>query len=98
MQRLILQAVLAAPFMVASMVYWWLVVRGQKRFRSWVEQHYGVSLTTGLRGHWHAQGPGSKMRLFAIECLQFVYFMPGFVVWSMALILFLLVLKLIEGT
>lgn len=70
------------------MVFWWLVVRRwHDRFRLRCERRYGVTIGLGARGHWQVSGEISRLRRFAIEWLQLVYFMGAFAVWGISILL-----------
>ncbi len=71
-----------------NLAYWWFVaMRGQRRFRDWVMRRFNVVITAGWRGHWRVSGPGSWLRLRAIEYLHLGYFMAAYAVWAVLLFL-----------
>jgi hypothetical protein len=77
--------------------YWaFVVTRGERHFRAWVMQRFDVVITTGSRGTWRESGTGSKLRLIGIEMLQLAYFMAGFLVWSVLVLISVGMLGLIE--
>jgi hypothetical protein len=95
----IVQAVLGVGLAAANMVFWWFVVRRwHDRFRRRCERRYGVTIGWTARGHWRVSGDVSRLRRFAIEWLQLVYFMAAFAVWGVAMLLGIGVLSLLGPT
>lgn len=87
----------AIPLAAAALNIWfWLrLVRGEPRFRAWVGQRFDVVITTSHRGHWKVHGTGSWWGDVALELLQLAYYMGGFSVWALGLLVTVGVLKLL---
>jgi hypothetical protein len=94
---LTIQAALGIALAAANLLFWWFVVRRwQDRFRRRCERRYGVTIELTLRGHWRVSGDGSRVRRFAIEWLQLVYFMAAFALWGIAMLLGVGALSLLD--
>ena len=76
---------IALTFVLLNWAYWWAVVtRWQTRFRQYCERRYGVTIDPGPRGYWRVSGVRWSLRNFGIEQLQFLYFMAAITCWSLA--------------
>jgi hypothetical protein len=80
---------------LGNLYYWFRLVRGEPRFREWVKRRYGVTITL-TRGHWNVRGSGSRLRDLGLEFLQLAYFMAGFFVWGLGMLLAVGLMSLIE--
>jgi hypothetical protein len=70
-----------------GLLFWFRLVRAEPRFRAWVAERFDVTISTSMRGHWKVRGSGSWWGDLGIELLQLGYFMGGFVVWSIGLLM-----------
>lgn len=92
-----LRIVIASVLAVSNLAYWWWVVSSEDRCRQLVEGAYGVRITRGPRGHWVVEGDRPWWARLGLELLQLGYFMGAFVLWAIALVVGLLLLKSVDG-
>jgi hypothetical protein len=91
-----LECVLGLGVAALNLWFWFRLIRAEPRFRAWVERRYGVVITLGARGHWNVSGSGSRLVDFALEWLQLAYFMAGFTVWALGLLVMLGMFALLQ--
>lgn len=94
----IVMVVLGLGFAVANVAFWWWIARrGDDRARAWASRRYAVTIERGPRGHWRVTADGrSWARRLAIELIQLGVYLGAMVVWALALLVAILVMKLVS--
>lgn len=92
------QSIIGMVICLANIPYWWwMMTRGQDRFRRRCEAKYGVTIGQVGKGFWQVQGSTKPwLRRMAIEWLQLAFIMGVFVGWAVALIGLIAVMKLFD--
>jgi len=81
------QSVIGVVFAVVHLGYWWwMMTRGQERWRRRCERKYGVTITHQGKGFWKVNGDKTWLRRVGIELLQLGFIMGVFVVWAVAML------------
>lgn len=91
----VLRTAMALSGAVLSWLYWRRLIKTEPRFREWVAASFDVTISTTLRGHWKVRGSGSWWKDVGLELLQLVFFLGGFALWALGLLLLLGLLALL---
>ena len=91
-----LLCVLGLGVAALNLWFWFRLIRAEPRFRAWVERRYGVVITLGARGHWNVSGSGSRLLDFALEWLQLAYYLAGFALWALGMLVIVGIFALLQ--
>ena len=91
-----IQCLLGLGVVALNLWFWFRLIRAEPHFRAWVERRYGVVIKLRMNAHWNVSGSGSRLLDFAIGWLQLAYYMAGFVVWAIGLLVIIGAFTLLE--